>query len=215
MPKPSLDKLPQARRRRIIRACWVLFARHGYAGTSMKMIASRLRVADGHLYYYFTGKDDLVVWVIDQSADIWMEFITDHLPLNDNIPLFDLYRRTLAASVRFIAAYRHLYGMYFQFINEPHFPHTAYLAKKTKWLDGLYRNALENEIRMGRLCPMIPKEIVAMSLEVFRTRIEEFVYKPEIDPIGIAAFNEREFNRFADQIMGILQRGLAPASLDL
>jgi AcrR family transcriptional regulator len=46
-------------RQRILVAARALFAEHGYAGTSVRLIARHLRITDPAIYYHFPTKQDL------------------------------------------------------------------------------------------------------------------------------------------------------------
>ncbi|MFC5220424.1 TetR/AcrR family transcriptional regulator [Streptomyces coerulescens] len=63
-------------RQRILDAASVLFAEHGYAGTSMRDLAQHLGMTSAALYYHFPAKEELlsalvgpVVDALDQFAD--------------------------------------------------------------------------------------------------------------------------------------------------
>lgn len=43
----------------LVRSAVALFTKHGYAGTSLDVIAARARVTKGALYHHFRGKQDL------------------------------------------------------------------------------------------------------------------------------------------------------------
>ena len=62
-------------RDRILAAALELFAHHGFAATSVRMIAERAGVAQGLLYNYFEGKDALLRAIFEQSmADVQESF---------------------------------------------------------------------------------------------------------------------------------------------
>ena len=46
-----------------------LFAHHGYAGTTVRMIAREAGVSSGLLYAYFAGKDGLLRAIFEESMD--------------------------------------------------------------------------------------------------------------------------------------------------
>ena len=46
-------------RREYLAAALDLFARHGYAGVTMRQVAGEIGVSTGALYHYFSGKHDL------------------------------------------------------------------------------------------------------------------------------------------------------------
>ncbi len=55
-------------REEILSAATELFARHGYDGTSMQMIADRAEISVGKLYLHFEGKEDIYREVSDYHA---------------------------------------------------------------------------------------------------------------------------------------------------
>ncbi len=61
--------------RRIVEGALALFARHGYAGTTIRMIAKEAGVSLGLLYNYFAGKEELLREIFRQGmADIGASF---------------------------------------------------------------------------------------------------------------------------------------------
>ncbi|MEH3131941.1 MAG: TetR/AcrR family transcriptional regulator [Mycolicibacterium neoaurum] len=56
-------------RERVIAAAVELFAEHGVQGTSLRMIADRLCVAKGAVYYQFRSKDDIVLALLTPLFD--------------------------------------------------------------------------------------------------------------------------------------------------
>lgn len=62
-------------RARIISAALRLFASHGYARTTVRMIAEAAGVAQGLMYSYFASKEDLLRAIFAQSvADVYASF---------------------------------------------------------------------------------------------------------------------------------------------
>jgi AcrR family transcriptional regulator len=59
-PKRSLD-----RRQSIVQAATALFAKIGFKDCEMQRVASRLRIAKGTLYLYFTSKEELFSACVD------------------------------------------------------------------------------------------------------------------------------------------------------
>lgn len=52
-------------RERIIQAATELFYAHGYAGTGMAEILKKAKANSGSFYFFFTGKEDLLMAVLD------------------------------------------------------------------------------------------------------------------------------------------------------
>lgn len=62
-------ELKVRRRSEIVRAAVDVFAERGYFAARMREIAARAGVADGTLYLYFKGKEDLLVSVLEEYAE--------------------------------------------------------------------------------------------------------------------------------------------------
>jgi AcrR family transcriptional regulator len=63
----QLEAIREESRERIVASALALFARHGYAGTSVRMIAAQAGVSQGLLYNYFAGKEALLGAIIERS----------------------------------------------------------------------------------------------------------------------------------------------------
>jgi AcrR family transcriptional regulator len=61
------QRMREASRARILKAALKLFAAHGYAGTSIRMIARSARMSVGLLYNYYPTKADLLGAIFEQS----------------------------------------------------------------------------------------------------------------------------------------------------
>ena len=62
-----LRRRADARRREILAASARVFRRRGYAETSMREIAAEADLSPGNLYYYFSGKHELLYFCQDQA----------------------------------------------------------------------------------------------------------------------------------------------------
>ena len=57
--RTAKGELLMAKKEKILKAAQELFARHGYAGTTMKMVAKRAGAASGLVFHYFDSKEKL------------------------------------------------------------------------------------------------------------------------------------------------------------
>jgi AcrR family transcriptional regulator len=75
-PRSAADNraLRSERRTQIVQSALQLFARHGYAQTSVRMIAQQAGISQGLMYRYFASKEDLLRAVaalfLDQVHDL-------------------------------------------------------------------------------------------------------------------------------------------------
>jgi TetR/AcrR family fatty acid metabolism transcriptional regulator len=66
------EQLRLRRRGEIIRAAVSVFAERGYFAARMREVAERAGVADGTLYLYFKGKEDLLVSILEEYAEAFL-----------------------------------------------------------------------------------------------------------------------------------------------
>lgn len=208
MPKKPYEQLSKKQKDKIARVCFRQLARHGYANTSIKMITRQLKVADGYLYYYFDGKEDLAGWIIDRGMDSWIDHHNQCLAKEKPRDLFELFKASVLQMARFIHEQRDVYVTYFQLVNEPHFPLTDYLTKRISWIDDIYKQAIEDEIASGNIRSDVMPELVAMLLDVVNTRIQEFIYNPALDPIGVSEMDEEALSELVDSLISVFKNGL-------
>ncbi|UEA57936.1 TetR/AcrR family transcriptional regulator [Gordonia otitidis] len=104
---PGRPRLVEQRRRgatareEILDAAAELFCRHGYTGTSTRMIAEAVGIRQASMYHYFTTKDDILAALLDATVVGSLErarelLADDRAPLNR---LLDLARFDVAQLV--------------------------------------------------------------------------------------------------------------------
>jgi len=74
---PVKDAMVQARKQQILEAAVAEFAEKGFHKTTIKAIARRAGVADGTIYNYFSSKQDLMVAIVMEMAQL--------IPLVENV----------------------------------------------------------------------------------------------------------------------------------
>ena len=92
----------QDTKRAIVEASMKLFARRGYHGTSIAQIAEATGLTKGALYWYFKGKEDLFLTVLDCIKENWQKTIMDRVEASDGViekleQLFDATSEMVAA----------------------------------------------------------------------------------------------------------------------
>lgn len=76
----------EQKRHRIMRAAIEVFARKGYFAARMTDVAHAAQVADGTLYLYFDGKEDLLISIFDDIFTQFTERVQKEIePLTDPI----------------------------------------------------------------------------------------------------------------------------------
>ncbi len=67
------------KREKILRAAIEVFAKRGYFSSRMTDVAHRANVADGTLYLYFDGKEDLLQSIFDHVLSLFIERVQDEV----------------------------------------------------------------------------------------------------------------------------------------
>jgi AcrR family transcriptional regulator len=71
VPRSSkqIERIRERSRERILRTALVLFARHGFARTSVRMLAEEAGISQGLLYNYFEGKQALLRAIYERHME--------------------------------------------------------------------------------------------------------------------------------------------------
>ncbi len=63
---PVFDRIPDEKRRRVLRSAKAAFARDGFAGTNVNRVAEAAGISVGALYKYFRTKEDLFMAIVEE-----------------------------------------------------------------------------------------------------------------------------------------------------
>jgi AcrR family transcriptional regulator len=77
-PRPRRLRDPEATRRALVAHATVLFAEHGYEGTSLEAVVSAAGVTKGAVYHHFTGKRELFEAVFVQVENDMVRDVRTH-----------------------------------------------------------------------------------------------------------------------------------------
>jgi TetR/AcrR family transcriptional regulator, regulator of autoinduction and epiphytic fitness len=103
MARNKRDIDPQVKRDEIIASALALFLQHGFDDTSMATVARHAAIAPNTVYWYFAGKDELLLATMDKvlqeraSAYLAERFDTSLLRLTWVMDQFDTYRQLMLA----------------------------------------------------------------------------------------------------------------------
>lgn len=83
-------RIQKRNRKRILGAALDVFAQHGYRGATLDQIALQAGLSKPNILYYFAGKKEIHVTLLDQLMDRWLEPLRQLDPEGD--PLDELLR---------------------------------------------------------------------------------------------------------------------------
>lgn len=79
LPSPTETARGTTKRERILRAAIEVFARNGYFNAKVSEIAKAAGVADGTIYLYFDGKEDLLVTIFREHTRNYLQSLEREL----------------------------------------------------------------------------------------------------------------------------------------
>src|SRR5437868_14689747 len=79
LPPPPETARGTSKRERILRAAVDVFAKNGYFNAKVSEIAKAAGVADGTIYLYFDGKEDLLITIFREHARNYLQSLEREL----------------------------------------------------------------------------------------------------------------------------------------
>ncbi|MBI4941760.1 MAG: TetR/AcrR family transcriptional regulator [Actinobacteria bacterium] len=80
-----MDTGDSVTRERVLEMAGQLFLQHGYAGTSLKMIAQELDISAPALYWYFPSKEEIYAVVIETAMRDFLEYVRKSVTADDPV----------------------------------------------------------------------------------------------------------------------------------
>lgn len=85
---PAPSRIQRRNRKRILDAALDVFSQHGYRGATLDQIAEGAGLSKPNILYYFAGKEEIHVTLLDHLMDRWLEPLRQINP--DGAPLEEL-----------------------------------------------------------------------------------------------------------------------------
>ncbi len=148
------------RRREILSAASAVFRRKGFAATGMREIAAELGMTAGNLYYYFSGKRDLLAFCQETTLD---ELLSGAETIRGReLPTIEKLRRVVVAHV--VCLNETYPGSLAHLEIEALDPgRRAPLERKRKRYERLLAELVATGVECGELAPRPPR-LVALAL---------------------------------------------------
>jgi len=99
-PKPS--RIQQRNRKRILEAALDVFSAHGFRGATLDQIAEAAGLSKPNMLYYFAGKEEIHVTLLNGLMDTWLDPMRQINPKGEALEeLLSYVRRKLEMSFQF------------------------------------------------------------------------------------------------------------------
>ena len=99
MPTATFFRLPEEKRKRLIDACWSELTRVRFTDVSINRIITEARIPRGSFYQYFSDKEDLIHYLLDNMREYFVSLLRGILVEARG----DLFAMPLMAYDRFIS----------------------------------------------------------------------------------------------------------------
>ncbi|HPZ22566.1 MAG TPA: TetR/AcrR family transcriptional regulator [Bacillota bacterium] len=162
MPTKTFFNLSEPKRKRIFSAAVEEFASRRFSEASINQIVKEAGISRGSFYQYFTGKEDLYLYVL---TEIGKEKISAAVPhqVSDNEDFFTAY----LAMIKDILAWARERPLYTKIWMLMEFDDSEFIAKLTAQFPnawGRLRELIERDKKLGRIRPDVNSDMVIQIL---------------------------------------------------
>jgi AcrR family transcriptional regulator len=109
---------PEVRRRQIVDAAGVVFARQGFSSSRIADIAAEAGVAQGTIYRFFESKEELAMALFDEAGKVSARKVA-MLRADPDLSPTEVLRQYIAWNARFMTRYRDLVAAMFSWAIDP------------------------------------------------------------------------------------------------
>jgi AcrR family transcriptional regulator len=214
VPKETFFNLPEEKRKAILDIAIEEFAGKVYKDVSMTEIARRAEIAKGSLYQYFEDKRELYFYLLHLAGEEKKAFLSAKTPPDPGMSLFDYLRWLMKEGASFElsnpglaqVAYRGLFSDR-PFGDEP----TQQILNSVK---DYYGSLVDLGRTQGCIDSALDRDLVIFLFQAVFNQFGRFLLERlDIDALALTTgetkLQDTQFEHLTDQIIAILERGLA------
>jgi AcrR family transcriptional regulator len=184
----------QNTRKAIVDASMGLFARRGYHGTSVAQIAEATGLTKGALYWYFKGKEDLFLTVLDSIRAHWRDAIVSRVEAS--VGVREKLEQLFDATSEMVASTENPYSMHLFLISAGAQPEITDFEDAIKSAYNDYKKLISDTIRSGQEEGEIRRDIDAESAALgIIGCLEGIVLQARLHPPATVAASVAEMKR--------------------
>lgn len=213
--KKTFENISESKRNRILESAASEFARKGYTGANINVIAEKAGISIGSMYKYFQSKENLFLTIIDQGYRI-LEEVIQGIDLQHG-DTYEKIEKILRAAQSYSRKYPELNRIYLDLASEGLVHLSQKLSRKMESISAeFYQSILVQGKSDGTVDPEIDEKIASFCLdnlilmlqysntsEYFKERIRIFA--------GNDVFENDE--KTIREIMRFIRGALAPSSI--
>ncbi|RMF47230.1 MAG: TetR/AcrR family transcriptional regulator [Anaerolineae bacterium] len=203
MPTETFFNLPEEKRQKVFDAAVAEFAAWPFSQASVNRIVERAGISKGSFYQYFSGKEDLFVYlsqVIGEQKKLVLNTTVQEVGSDD---LFSTLRALYLGGLRFAAQHPDYAAIGRNMLKEKDSPvYQRLLAEGRETMLGWFQSMLDEAVAAGRVRPDVNTHFTAYLIAALSAHVSEYY-----DEFVGEVFNERMLD-MVDALIDLLRHGL-------
>ncbi len=208
--KKIFFNLPKEKQRRILEVALEEFSEKGYKGASTNLIVSKLGIAKGSIYQYFTSKKNLFLHIFNYSVDLVRKTLKQVKSETRDAPVFERIKKSLLAGVQFIEQHPLIFKIYLRILFEKGVPFRQELLHKIRLFSAEYLHSLLKEAReKGEIRSDVDLEIMVFFLDAVMDRfLQAFAVDYLNSGLHIHGAKPSEIEESVEGLVEVIRKGI-------
>lgn len=202
--------MPEEKQKRVLETAIEEFSEKGYKGASINQIVSKLGIAKGSIYQYFTNKKSLFLYIFDYAVELVRKRLKQVKSETKDDPFFERIKKSLLTGVDFVEQHPSIYRIYLKMMFEREAPFKQELLHKIRLFSSEYLSSLLNEGKeKGEIRKDIDDKVAVFLLDAVMDRFLQAYTVPFLDSEVRIYKREKEITgQRVNEIVEILKNGL-------
>ncbi|MBM4307094.1 MAG: TetR/AcrR family transcriptional regulator [Deltaproteobacteria bacterium] len=208
--KKTFFNLPEEKQKRVLEAALEEFSEKGFNGASINLIVSKLGIAKGSIYQYFTDKKSLFLHIFDYAVELIRKRLKQVKQETKEEPAFERIKRSLLAGVDFIEHHPFIYRGYLKMMFEREVPFRQELLQKIRLFSSEYLTSLLIEGQeKGEIRGDVNLETMVFLLDAVMDRFLQAYAVPYLNSdLHIHGAKRAELERMIDGLVDTIRKGI-------
>lgn len=208
--KKTFFNLPEEKQKRILETALEEFSAKGYEGASINLIVSRLSIAKGSIYQYFTDKKSLFLYIFDYAVELVRKSLKQVKSETENAPVFERIKKSLLTGIDFIERHPLIFRIYLKMMFEREAPFRQELLQRIRLFSSEYLTSLLLEGReKGEIRADVDLEVMVFLLDAVMDRFLQAYAVPYLDSgLHVHGAKRLQLERSIDGLVEVIKEGI-------
>ena len=208
--KKTFLNLAEEKQKQVLETAIEEFSEKGYEGASINMIVSKLGIAKGSIYQYFTNKKSLFLYIFDYAVEVVRKTLKQVKSETRDAPVFERIKKSLLVGVDFIERHPSIYRIYLKMMFEREAPFRQELLQRIRLFSSEYLTSLLTEGKeRGEIRKDVDVKAAVFLLDAVMDRFLQAYTVPFLESgVRIYRMDPPNIEERISQIVDILKKGL-------